>query len=188
MNDRLAVPAELRRRVLVEAGHRCAIHTCRHPDVDIHHIVPWEQCHKHEYHNVIALCPNCHRRADAGEIDRLSLGMYKAKLVAAFGLSEPLPQEGNVSHTRPPEASWETATIREQSNDSLYEVALEFPEFGGNDSDIADLNVMLRADAIQRLADLEETQRMREMIDKGREGTEKLERALASQKPKQEGA
>jgi hypothetical protein len=34
----------------------------------------------HEYENLIALCPNCHRRADRGEIDRKSLRLYKANL------------------------------------------------------------------------------------------------------------
>jgi len=74
------IPTDLRRRVLIEAGHRCAIPTCRHIDVDVHHIVPWEQCRKHEYENLIALCPNCHRRADQGEIDRKALRIYKANL------------------------------------------------------------------------------------------------------------
>ena len=78
--ERPSIPAELRRQVLVEAGHRCAIPTCRHIDVDVHHIVPWEQCKKHEYENLIALCPNCHRRADREEIDRMSLRTYKANL------------------------------------------------------------------------------------------------------------
>ena len=41
-DQRNAIPAELKRRVLIEAGHRCAIHTCRHIDVEIHHIIPWE--------------------------------------------------------------------------------------------------------------------------------------------------
>jgi hypothetical protein len=74
------IPVDLRRRVLVEAGHRCALPTCRHIEVDVHHIVPWETCRKHEYENLIALCPNCHRRADRGEIDRKSLRFYKANL------------------------------------------------------------------------------------------------------------
>jgi hypothetical protein len=77
---RPAIPAELKRRVLVEAGHRCAISTCRYIDVDIHHIEPWEKCQTHDYENLIALCPNCHRRADNGEIDRKSLRIYKANL------------------------------------------------------------------------------------------------------------
>ncbi len=73
-------PADIRRRVLVEAGHRCAIPTCRYIEVDVHHIVPWSQCQAHDYDNLISLCPNCHRRADRGEIDRKSLRLYKSNL------------------------------------------------------------------------------------------------------------
>jgi len=80
MSDRPAIPADVRRRVLVEAGHRCSIPTCRHIDVDVHHIIPWETCEEHRYENLIALCPNCHRRAGKGEIDRKSLRIYKANL------------------------------------------------------------------------------------------------------------
>lgn len=74
------IPTDTRRRVLVEAGHRCAIPTCRHIEVDVHHIVPWSSCREHKYENLIALCPNCHRRADQGNIDRKSLRLYKANL------------------------------------------------------------------------------------------------------------
>ena len=78
--SRPAIPAELRRKVLVEAGHRCAIPTCRYIETEIHHIIPWETCKEHKYANLIALCPNCHKRADKGEIDRKSLKLYKANL------------------------------------------------------------------------------------------------------------
>lgn len=71
---------ELRRRVLVESGHRCAIPTCRHIEVDVHHIVSWEKRKEHKYENLIALCPNCHKRADENKIDRKSLRLYKANL------------------------------------------------------------------------------------------------------------
>jgi hypothetical protein len=74
------VPTEIRRRVLVEAGHRCAIPTCRYIEVDVHHVIPWAQCKSHDYENLIALCPNCHRRADSGDIDRKSLRLYKLNL------------------------------------------------------------------------------------------------------------
>lgn len=77
---RLKINADLRRKILVEAGHRCAIPTCRNINVDIHHIIPWEKCKKHEYPNLIALCPNCHRMAEKNEIDRKSLRMYKNNL------------------------------------------------------------------------------------------------------------
>ena len=77
------IPAELKRRVLVEAGHRCAIHTCRYIEVDIHHITPWATVKTHDYENLIALCSNCHRRADRGEIDRKALRLYKFNLRTA---------------------------------------------------------------------------------------------------------
>lgn len=77
MSQRPPIPSKLKRRILVEAGHRCAIPTCRHPTTEIAHIVPWNKVKKHEYENLIALCPNCHARADKGEIDRRSLRIYK---------------------------------------------------------------------------------------------------------------
>jgi len=75
------IPAELKRKILVEAGHRCAIPTCRFPTTELAHIVPYSKVLKHEYHNLIALCPNCHTRFDKGEIDRKSMDIYKNKLV-----------------------------------------------------------------------------------------------------------
>lgn len=80
MEERDNIPTELKRIILVEAGHRCAIPTCRDLHVDIHHIVPWSECKKHEYPNLIALCPNCHRMAEKGEIDKISLKLYKNNL------------------------------------------------------------------------------------------------------------
>ena len=77
---RPAIPTEIRRRVLVEAGHRCAIPTCRYIEVELHHIIPWAETHEHTYDNLIALCANCHRRADLGTIDRKSLRLYKHNL------------------------------------------------------------------------------------------------------------
>jgi hypothetical protein len=77
MEDRPPIPEPLKRRVLVEAGHRCAIPTCRTPVTEVAHIIPYSIVKKHEYENLIALCPTCHARADKGEIDRASLRMYK---------------------------------------------------------------------------------------------------------------
>ncbi|MBU4262055.1 MAG: HNH endonuclease [Proteobacteria bacterium] len=79
-SGRPPIPAELRRRVLIEAGHRCAIPVCRETEIDLHHIIPWEECKEHAFDNLVALCPNCHRRAHKGEIDRKSLRLYKNSL------------------------------------------------------------------------------------------------------------
>ncbi|MDH6116882.1 hypothetical protein ABH930_000301 [Kitasatospora sp. GAS204A] len=81
-DGRPAIPAELRRRVLVEAGHRCAVPACRQHPVEIEHIEDWAKVQTHEFENLIALCPTCHaRKGDRpGQIDRKSLRLYKANL------------------------------------------------------------------------------------------------------------
>ncbi|MCC4318673.1 HNH endonuclease signature motif containing protein [Streptomyces malaysiensis] len=78
--NRPAVPRQLVRDLLVEAGHRCAIPTCRATILELAHIIPWAKTRAHDFDNMIALCPNCHTRFDKGEIDRLSMLHYKANL------------------------------------------------------------------------------------------------------------
>jgi len=70
------VPIGRKRMVLVEAGHRCAIPTCRHPTTEIAHIVPESQDHDDSFENLIALCPDCQKK----EIDLQSIRMYKRNL------------------------------------------------------------------------------------------------------------
>lgn len=65
------IPAKLKRRVLVEAGHRCAIPTCRKIEVQIHHIIPWADRQEHKYENPTALCAHYHTRADKSKIENL---------------------------------------------------------------------------------------------------------------------
>lgn len=78
--DRPDIPAALKREVLVEAGHRCAIPTCRQVPVELAHITPWVKVKEHTFDNLIALCPTCHTRYDRGEMDRLSMRQYKDNL------------------------------------------------------------------------------------------------------------
>ncbi len=79
--SRDTIPASIKRAVLVEAGHRCAISTCRATTTEIAHIVPWAETQDNSFENLIALCPNCHTRFDQKkEIDRLSVKMYKQNL------------------------------------------------------------------------------------------------------------
>lgn len=129
-NPRPAVPEPLRRRVLLEAGHRCAIPTCLHPAVDAHHIMPWERCLEHTFQNLIALCPNCHRRADRGDIDRISLLSYKARLASIWAtgsVPSTLLDESGAS------SSWSTATIKERhSSHPAYSIAFDYPVFSSS--------------------------------------------------------
>jgi hypothetical protein len=74
------IPAQLKRDVLVEAGHRCAIPTCRSVPVELAHITPWAKVKDHTFDNLIALCPTCHARYDRGEIDRKAMQQYKSNL------------------------------------------------------------------------------------------------------------
>jgi hypothetical protein len=74
------IPRPLEREVLMEAGHRCAIPTCKQIPVEVAHIIPYNKIVKHEFHNLIALCRNCHGRYDREEIDCRSMKQYKENL------------------------------------------------------------------------------------------------------------
>lgn len=89
---RPAIEAELRRRVLVEAGHRCAVPACRQTPVEVAHIQPWCKTRNHEFDNLIALCPTCHARYDNGEIDRKAMRIYKAQLAKGTDFDAKLGQ------------------------------------------------------------------------------------------------
>lgn len=80
--DRPEIPREVRRALLVEAGHRCAIPACRAHPVVIDHIDDWARVREHKFENLIVLCSNCHSRKGEGrgQIDRKSLRQYKANL------------------------------------------------------------------------------------------------------------
>ncbi len=142
-NGRPALPAALKRRVLLECGHRCSIHTCRHPEVDIHHIVPWSICKEHRFENLIAVCPNCHRRADRNEIDLKSLYVYKERLRLGLGI-ETLP-EGFLTCES-------TTIIEDQLFD--YDVQLIVPRIAPANEEINQVNAVILARFLQELHEM----------------------------------
>ena len=80
-SKRPPIPRGLRREVEVEAGHRCAIPTCRQTSgLEIHHIVPWAKVREHTFENLILLCAVCHARATKGEIDQTAMKQHKLNL------------------------------------------------------------------------------------------------------------
>src|SRR5688572_19768925 len=129
--NRPKIPAPLRRQVLLEAGHRCSIHTCRHTQVEIHHIIPWAQCKRHEFENLIVLCPNCHGLAESGFIDRKSLYEYKRKLQEKIGI-ETLPS-GSLK--------CETVFIEEEL--SQYKVELAIPHITPVNAETFQINSLI---------------------------------------------
>lgn len=93
------VPARLRKQILEECGHRCACDPLRHLGVlvgqhclEVHHIEPYRFARRHVPGNLVALCPNCHTRADAGEISRWTLSQLK-RVVQLRRLAEPSRRE-----------------------------------------------------------------------------------------------
>src|SRR4051812_24881778 len=76
--SRPAIPANIRRAVLVEAGHRCAV--CGAPcPLEQAHIIPWRQKPSHRQEDLICLCANCHARADNEQWGEEALRAYKAQ-------------------------------------------------------------------------------------------------------------
>lgn len=88
--DRPAVPDDLVRAVMIEAGYRCAIATCRETSgLQIDHIEDWAKVREHKFENLIVLCAVCHARkqksSDPRHINRASLKRIKANLMMLNG-------------------------------------------------------------------------------------------------------
>ena len=63
MSNRPAIPIDIQREVLFEARYRCAV-CCEPTPLERAHIDPWRKTQDHSAPNLIALCANCHTRAD----------------------------------------------------------------------------------------------------------------------------
>lgn len=77
------IPRELERALFIEAGHRCAIPTCRAvAPLVIEHIDDWATVREHRFENMIVLCANCHGLKGEGprKLDRKALRQYKINL------------------------------------------------------------------------------------------------------------
>ncbi len=81
MSNRDNISVSVKREVKVEAGHRCAIPTCRQIPIEIAHIEAYVKTQNNNFENLIALCPTCHTRYDLGkDIDFLAMRIYKTNL------------------------------------------------------------------------------------------------------------
>src|ERR1043166_411058 len=74
--DRPAIPIDVRREVLFEARHHCAV-CCQGLPLEYAHIIPWRTTQDHSAANLIALCANCHERADKERWGAEYLQRYK---------------------------------------------------------------------------------------------------------------
>lgn len=81
--SRKALPVDTRLRVLHEAGYVCGNPACRCiVTLDMHHLDSVADGGPDDPHNLLALCPNCHRRHHNREIPVESLRAWKMLLVA----------------------------------------------------------------------------------------------------------
>jgi hypothetical protein len=77
--NRPSLPADIRRSVEVEAGHKCSIKECNeHTYLEIHHIN--ENREDNQLENLILLCTKHHKMAHKKVIDRKALKKYKSLL------------------------------------------------------------------------------------------------------------
>lgn len=81
MEKRPKIPRNVAQQVLIEAGYRCAVPTCRFPITEKAHIVSWAETQNHSFSNLIALCPNCHTLYDGGQINKQAIIAYKKRLI-----------------------------------------------------------------------------------------------------------
>jgi len=73
------IPADTRRIIEVDAGHKCTIKNCNeHTYLEIHHINQNREDNKID--NLILLCDKHHKMAHANKIDRKALKEYKKLL------------------------------------------------------------------------------------------------------------
>lgn len=75
-------PAAVRRNLLVEAKHRCAICADSAP-LQFHHMLDWAKIKHHDARHMLALCGTCHTRCTNGLIDYQAQLAYKRKLGGA---------------------------------------------------------------------------------------------------------
>jgi hypothetical protein len=81
--ERDRIPIHFRTQVLHEAAYQCSNPICRTLiTLDIHHIERISENGKSVPDNLIALCPNCHRRYHAGEIPVETIKSWKYHLLA----------------------------------------------------------------------------------------------------------
>src|SRR5262249_49572254 len=81
-------PAAVRRSLLVEAKHRCAI--CRDAaPIQFHHMLDWAKVRHHDPRHMLAVCGTCHSRCTNGFIDYRSQVAYKTQLTQVAAHGEP---------------------------------------------------------------------------------------------------
>jgi hypothetical protein len=79
---RKAIPAATMREVLIEAGYRCGVPTCRTIlAIDLHHMEEVSEGGGNSASNLLALCPTCHGLHHRGTIPKEAIFAWKSVIV-----------------------------------------------------------------------------------------------------------
>ena len=79
LKQRVPIPEETQRKLLVDCGHRCSVTQCNESfSLTFHHINGDPSDNRES--NIIVLCHNHHDMADRGKIDRKECTSYKERL------------------------------------------------------------------------------------------------------------
>ena len=89
MSSRPPIPIAIQREILFEARHRCAV-CCEPTPLERAHILAWNKSKDHSAPNLIALCANCHTRADTENWGAVHLQKYKANPCALAAHAAPV--------------------------------------------------------------------------------------------------
>jgi len=82
-SERAAVATSIQLTVLIEAGYRCGVPTCRNIlALDLHHVVHVSEGGGNEPAHLIALCPTSHTLHHRGTTPREAIRVWKALLVS----------------------------------------------------------------------------------------------------------
>ncbi len=93
MTTRKHIAKSIRQEVLMEAGYRCAVPTCRTIlAIDLHHIIKVSEKGGNDTSNLLALCPTCHALYHRGEIHKEAIRVWKGMLVS---LNQGFEKEAN---------------------------------------------------------------------------------------------
>src|SRR5437764_15128611 len=75
------ISAELKRKLQMEAGHKCANPGCSNRRTHIHHVRKWAVYQTHDGNHMIAVCPACHDAIHHGTIQIDDDALYRWKTI-----------------------------------------------------------------------------------------------------------
>jgi len=78
---RSKIPVGIKRKLILEAGNKCANPGCPNKIIEIHHIKEWHVYKTHDGDHMIAICPSCHDTITRGNLRIDDDTLYRWKTI-----------------------------------------------------------------------------------------------------------